>query len=60
VRFAQRIAARVAHERHTRTIRRFHRLYYGSSWQTWKNTRWLSVNAYKTPLDLWIETQVLR
>jgi cephalosporin hydroxylase len=59
VRFAQRIANRVVYERRKRTIRRFHRLYYESSWQTWKNTRWLSVNAYKTPLDLWIYQELI-
>lgn len=40
-------------------IRGFHRLYYESSWQTWKNTRWLSVNAYKTPFDLWIYQELI-
>jgi cephalosporin hydroxylase len=59
MRFAQRIAARVVYERRKRTIRRFHRLYYGSSWQTWKNTRWLNINAYKTPLDLWIYQELI-
>jgi cephalosporin hydroxylase len=50
---------RVAYERRRRTIRAFHRLYYDSPWQTWKNTRWLSVNAYKTPLDLWIYQELI-
>ena len=59
MRFARRIAARVAYERRTRTVRRFHRLYYRSSWQTWKNTRWLSVTAYKAPLDLWIYQELI-
>jgi cephalosporin hydroxylase len=59
MRFAQRIAARVVYERHKRTIRRFHRLYYESSWQTWKNTRWLGATAYKTPLDLWIYQELI-
>jgi cephalosporin hydroxylase len=59
MRFARRIAGRVAYEHRKRTIRRFHRLYYGSSWQTWKNTRWLGVTAYKTPLDLWIYQELI-
>ena len=59
MRLIQRIANRLAHERRTRTIQRFHRLYYESSWQTWKNTRWLSVKAYKTPLDLWIYQELI-
>lgn len=54
-----RVASRVAYERRRRTIRNFHRLYYDSPWQTWKNTRWLSVNAYKTPLDLWIYQELV-
>ena len=50
---------RIAYERRRRTIRAFHRVYYDSPWQTWKNTRWLSVNAYKTPLDLWIYQELI-
>jgi cephalosporin hydroxylase len=59
VSFIGRVVARIAYERRKRTIHRFHCLYYESSWQTWKNTRWLSVNAYKTPLDLWIYQELL-
>ena len=59
MRLFNRIANRVAYERRRRTIRSFHRLYYESPWQTWKNTRWLSVNAYKTPLDLWIYQELI-
>jgi cephalosporin hydroxylase len=59
VRFAQRIANRVAYERRQRLVRGFHRLYYESSWQTWKNTRWLGVSAYKTPLDLWVYQELI-
>jgi len=55
----ERVANRVAYERRRRTIQSFHRLYYESSWRTWKNTRWLSVNAYKTPLDLWIYQELI-
>ena len=54
-----RAANRIAYERRRRTIQRFHRLYYETPWQTWKNTRWLSVNAYKTPLDLWIYQELI-
>jgi cephalosporin hydroxylase len=54
-----RIVDRIAYERRKRTIHRFHRLYYDSSWQTWKDTRWLSVNAFKTPLDLWIYQELI-
>jgi cephalosporin hydroxylase len=53
------VVERIAYERRRRTIRAFHRLYYDSPWQTWKNTRWLSVNAYKTPLDLWIYQELI-
>jgi len=59
VRRLHRVANRLAYERRKRTIQSFHRLYYQSSWQTWKNTRWLSVNAYKTPLDLWIYQELI-
>jgi cephalosporin hydroxylase len=59
MRVIDRVANRLAYERRKRTIRSFHRLYYESPWQTWKNTRWLSVNAYKTPLDLWIYQELI-
>jgi cephalosporin hydroxylase len=59
MRVVGRFVDRIAHERRKRTIRRFHRLYYESSWQTWKNTRWLDVNAYKTPLDLWVYQELI-
>jgi cephalosporin hydroxylase len=59
VRWVGRVVNRIAYERRRRTIRAFHRLYYDSPWQTWKNTRWLSVNAYKTPLDLWIYQELI-
>jgi cephalosporin hydroxylase len=59
MRLVQRITNRLAHERRTRTTKSFHRLYYESSWQTWKNTRWLNVRAYKTPLDLWIYQELI-
>jgi cephalosporin hydroxylase len=55
----ERVAHRVSHERRRRTIQGFHRLYYGSPGRTWKNTRWLNVTAYKTPLDLWIYQELI-
>lgn len=55
----RRVCDRAAYERRKRTVRRFHRLYYESSWQTWKNTRWLGVTAYKTPLDLWVYQELI-
>ena len=59
MRLLRRVADRIAYERRWRTIRNFHRLYYESPWQTWKNTRWLNVDAYKTPLDLWIYQELI-
>jgi cephalosporin hydroxylase len=59
VRLLSRLAHRLDHERRKRTIRSFHRIYYGSPWQTWKNTRWLGVKAYKTPLDLWVYQELI-
>jgi cephalosporin hydroxylase len=55
----ERAANRIVHARRKRTIEGFHRLYYESSWQTWKNTRWLGVKSYKTPLDLWIYQELI-
>src|SRR5207245_1532359 len=59
VRLVDGIANRVEYLQRRRTIQRFHRLYYDSGWQTWKNTRWLNVSAYKTPLDLWIYQELI-
>jgi cephalosporin hydroxylase len=59
VRIIDRVAGRLVYERRKRMIRGFHRLYYGSSWQTWKNTRWLGVKAYKMPLDLWVYQELI-
>ena len=41
------------------TVRRFHRLYYDHSDQTWGNTTWLGVKVQKCPLDLWVYQEVL-
>lgn len=40
-------------------VDRFHRLYYESPEQTWKNTSWLGVPILKNPLDLWIYQEIL-
>lgn len=46
------------------TVRRavvdqFHRLYYRSSRQTWKQTYWRGVEVWKNPLDLWLYQEIL-
>jgi cephalosporin hydroxylase len=47
-------------ERRARTtVDRFHRLYYGHSGRTWRNTRWLDVPLQKCPLDLWVYQELL-
>jgi cephalosporin hydroxylase len=35
----------------------FHKLYYDS--KVWTNTRWMGVQCYKNPLDLWIYQEML-
>jgi cephalosporin hydroxylase len=55
----ERVANRLAFERARRTTQSFHRLYYESPRRTWKNTRWLDVNAWKSPLDLWIYQELI-
>lgn len=61
VRFAHRIAHRlgIPERRRRQMVDGFHRLYYASGRQTWKNTRWLGARALKTPLDLWIYQELL-
>ncbi len=61
MRLVERILTRLRfpERRRRRIIDEFHRLYYESSRQTWKNTRWLGVRAYKTPLDLWVYQELL-
>jgi len=56
-----RIASRLALAAARRTADRFHRLYYevGKRGGTWKDTRWLGVVAYKSPLDLWVYQEIL-
>jgi cephalosporin hydroxylase len=44
------------------TIDGFHQLYYDlgeHGEDTWCNTRWFGVKAYKSPLDLWIYQEIL-
>lgn len=41
------------------TIEDFHKLYYDSPEQTWKNTFWLGVPLQKCPLDLWIYQEII-
>jgi cephalosporin hydroxylase len=42
-----------------RVGRRFHRMYYGASSRTWKDTAWFGVGVKKCPLDLWIYQEIL-
>jgi cephalosporin hydroxylase len=37
----------------------FHRLYYGRSERTWKQTYWRGVKVLKNPLDLWLYQEIL-
>jgi cephalosporin hydroxylase len=39
----------------------FHRLYYeaGEAGRTWKDTRFLGVTSWKSPLDLWVYQELL-
>jgi cephalosporin hydroxylase len=41
------------------TVERFHRLYYGHSGRTWRNTYWLGISLQKCPLDLWVYQELL-
>ena len=40
-------------------IEQFHRLYYHSSRQTWKNTRFHGVTVWKNPMDLWLYQEMI-
>lgn len=40
-------------------VEQFHRLYYHSAKQTWKNTRFLGVPVWKSPLDLWLYQELI-
>jgi cephalosporin hydroxylase len=43
----------------TNIVDHFHKLYYGSEDQTWKNTFWLGTPTQKCPLDLWIYQEII-
>jgi cephalosporin hydroxylase len=45
--------------RKSRTVERFHRLYYESEDSTWKDTWFLGVRTAKCPLDLWVYQEIL-
>ena len=40
-------------------VEQFHRLYYHSHERTWQDTRFLGVNVWKTPLDLWLYQELI-
>ena len=40
-------------------IEQFHRLYYHSRKQTWKNTRFYGVTVWKNPMDLWLYQEMI-
>ncbi len=40
-------------------VQQFHRLYYHSHEQTWQDTRFLGVQVWKTPLDLWLYQELI-
>src|SRR6478735_11461350 len=40
-------------------IDQFHRLYYHSARQTWKNTRFYGVTVWKNPMDLWLYQEMI-
>ena len=40
-------------------VQQFHRLYYHSHERTWQDTRFLGVNVWKTPLDLWLYQELI-
>jgi cephalosporin hydroxylase len=40
-------------------VAQFHRLYYHSSRQTWKNTWFLGAQVWKNPMDLWLYQELI-
>ena len=46
-------------KRRKNVIDRFHKLYYTSEDETWKNTFWLGTPTQKCPLDLWIYQEII-
>jgi len=53
-----RAAAHIA-ERAAEDAEQFHRLYYHSSRQTWKNTEFLGAEVWKNPMDLWLYQELI-
>lgn len=43
----------------TRTVERFHELYYEESRNTWQNTYWMGTRVMKCPTDLWIYQEIV-
>ncbi len=43
----------------TAIVDQFHRLYYHSDEQTWKNTTYRGITTWKCPLDLWVYQEIL-
>lgn len=40
-------------------VDQFHRLYYHSEEQTWRNTRYRGITTWKCPLDLWVYQEII-
>ena len=40
-------------------VEQFHRLYYHSGGQTWKDTEFLGTNVWKNPMDLWLYQELV-
>lgn len=40
-------------------VNEFHRLYYASAETTWQTTKWMGVDVWKLPLDLWVIQEIL-
>ena len=56
--------ADLSRQRRSAVVRRavvdqFHRLYYHSARRTWKNTHFLGVPVWKSPLDLWLYQELI-
>jgi cephalosporin hydroxylase len=37
----------------------FHRLYYSSGDSTWRTTKWMGVDVWKLPMDLWMQQEII-
>jgi cephalosporin hydroxylase len=53
------LRGRVEQLRARATVRRFHILYYFNKPRTWANTRFLGVEVWKCPLDLWVYQEII-